>query len=75
MIGPQLSSIFGVRITVSEHAMKRVPLFPEKKWTKRRRRRVIGKYGRWSENRPAAWMIGNGAIMHPVLYAQLKKEN
>ncbi|GGF73343.1 hypothetical protein SAMN05216376_111160 [Mameliella alba] len=64
----------GMPITVSPHATEVRPRFPDKKWSKRRRRRVIGKYGSWTYRVPAALRLGNRLIVHPAIYNQLRKE-
>ena len=63
----------GTQIFVSENATEIRPRFPDKKWTKRRRRRVIGKYGSWTVRKPAAFQCGPALYMHPTLYAELKR--
>ncbi len=61
--------MIGVQIIQSAAAMQTGPRFPLKKWTKRRRRRVIGKHGSWHVQRPACFMFDGKIIVHPSLYA------
>lgn len=65
----------GLPVHVTEGALERVARFPDKKNTKRRRRRVIGKYGSWSVLKPVAYRIGGALVVHPEIYARLKKES
>jgi hypothetical protein len=63
----------GMQISTSPHATEERPIFPDKKWSKRRRRRVIGKYGSWTRRFPAAFQFGNKIVMHPALYRELQR--
>lgn len=62
----------GMQVFVSDHATTDEPRFPMKKWTKRRRRRVIGKYGSWTVRKPAAFRAGPALYVHPAIYAEMK---
>ena len=62
----------GVNIIQSSECYEMVPLFPDKKRSKRRDRRVRGKYGRLDRMHPLAYNTPHGMVMHPILYAKLK---
>jgi hypothetical protein len=64
----------GLQIFVSSHCTEEVCRFPDKKRTKRRMRRVIGKYGSWKVRRPAAYRAGPALYVHPVIYDQMRRE-
>lgn len=64
----------GMPIYIRDDMTDTVPRFPDKKWTKRRRRRVIGKYGSWTYEKPAAYRVGPAFIVHPKIYAELKRQ-
>ena len=70
----QFGTLGGVPVFVSAEAMTTEPRFPDKKWTKRRRRRVIGKYGSWFVRRPACFTTAQGMIMHPRIFERLRME-
>jgi hypothetical protein len=61
-------------VFVSEHATEEVPIFPEKKWSKRRRRRVVGKYGSWTRRAPCAFRAGPALYVHPTIYAEMQRQ-
>lgn len=65
----------GVQIIVRDDMTDTVPRFPYKKWTKRRRRRVIGKFGSWTWEKPAAYRVGPAIICHPKIHAELKRHS
>jgi hypothetical protein len=67
------SSFGGLQVFVSAHAVQTRPIFPDKKPTKRRRRRVIGKFGGWTKDFPAAFQAGPALYVHPKIYAELKR--
>lgn len=70
-----IGSYAGMPVTVSEHAIETVPRFPDKPNTKRRRRRVIGKFGSWVISRPCAIKIGGTLVMHPVIADRIRREH
>lgn len=72
---PPISHYLGMPITVSIHATEERPIFPDKKNTKRRRRRVVGKFGSWTYRAPAALLFGNQLIAHPQIYHALLKQH
>ena len=63
----------GVKITQSNACYEMIPIFPDKKRSKRRDRRVRGKYGRLDRMNPLAYNTPHGMVMHPTLYAKLKQ--
>ena len=65
----------GMRVFVSDDATTEGPRFPDKKWTKRRRRRVIGKFGSWTVRKPAAFRAGPTLYVHPAIYAEMRYNN
>ena len=67
-----MGTFSGVKVTQSNACYEMVPLFPDKKRTKRRNRRVLGKYGRLDRMNPLAYNTPFGMVMHPILYAKLK---
>lgn len=64
----------GVPVVVSEHATETVPRFPDKKRTKRRMRRVRGKYGSWMVARPCAYEAMGKLIVHPLIADRLRRQ-
>lgn len=68
----RLGSFGGMRIIENPHLTKRVPLFPDKPRTKRRMRRVIGKYGRWDKEVPTYLVSGNMIIAHPAVVDRIR---
>lgn len=62
----------GMRIIVNPYLTKRVPLFPDKPRTKRRMRRVIGKYGRWDKGVPTYLVSGNVIMAHPAVVDRIR---
>lgn len=73
MFGRAYGTFAGVPIHVSANATKTAPRFPEKKWTKRRRRRVIAKHGSWFVTVPAVFVIGGTYVMHPAKLEELRR--
>ena len=71
MIDP-IQSFSGVKIIQSSECYEMVPIFPDKKRTKRRNRRVLGKYGRLDRMNLLAYDTPFGIVMHPILYMELK---
>ena len=69
----QMGTFSGVKIIQSSGCYEMVPLFPDKKRSKRRDRRVRGKYGRLDRMNPLAYQTPMGMVMHPILYAKLKE--
>lgn len=67
------STYSGLRLVISPRLTKEVPRFPDKRWTKRRRRRVVGKYGSWTYHKPDAMIVGGSLLVHPAIYAELKR--
>lgn len=53
--------------------VEKVPRFPDKKNTKRRRRRVVGKYGSWLIERPTMMMIGRQVVCQPRHFDELRR--
>lgn len=73
IFGGETPSMFsGIKIIQSTEAYEIVPLFPDKKRSKRRDRRVRGKYGRLDRMNPLAYKTPNGMVIHPILYQKLK---
>lgn len=73
--GPkQVGTLDGVPVIVSPDAMTKEPRFPDKRNTKRRRRRVIGKYGSWFVLRPTCIKTQHGLVMHPLIHDQMRRE-
>ena len=64
----------GVKIIVSDHAYERVPIFPDRPRTKRRMRRIRGKYGRLDRISPMMIQTLHGTVVHPKIYQKLKGE-
>lgn len=62
----------GVRVIESVHALRREKRFPWKPATKRRMRRVIGKYGSWHIHVPCAYSTPAGLVVHPVIMTGLR---
>lgn len=71
----QHQTLAGTPVFVSEHATKEEVRFPDKRSTKRRRRRVIGKYGSWKKHVPCAFRAGPALYVHPTIYAELKRQS
>ena len=69
-----LNTLGGTSIYIRDDMTDTVPRFPDKKWTKRRRRRVIGKHGSWTYEKPAAYRVGPALIVHPKIYAEMKRQ-
>lgn len=70
----RLYTFGGTQVFQSVHAIEEKPLFPDKKYTKRRRRRVVGKYGSWTRHFPAAFRCGPALYVHPKIYAELQRQ-
>lgn len=68
-------SFAGVPVTVSAAATEIVPIFPDKRPTKRRRRRVVGKFGSWTRRAPCVFRHEGGLIVHPKIYAELRSRS
>ncbi len=66
-----MNTFGGMPITVSPYATQLEPRFPDKPDTKRRRRRVIGKYGSWETPKPCMYQVGGRLVIHPKAYALL----
>lgn len=64
----------GMPVVVSEHATHTGPRFPDKKRTKRRMRRVIGRYGSWEVTRPIAFQLEGNLVVHPRIADRLRRE-
>lgn len=64
----------GTQIIVRNDMTEELPRFPGKPWTKRRRRRVVGKYGSWTYHKPAAFRVGPAIICHPKIYAEMQRQ-
>lgn len=67
-----MNSLIGRKITVSTEAYKMVPIFPDKKRTKRRNRRTIGRFGRLDRMQPMAYETPYGIVAHPLIYSKLR---
>jgi hypothetical protein len=65
----------GMQVFVSADATEEVARFPDKPWTKRRRRRVIGKYGGWTRHIPCAFRCGPVLYVHPKIYAEMQRKS
>jgi hypothetical protein len=65
------TDVASVNVIQSEAAMERIVLFPDKPRTKRRMRRLRGKYGDLVRYKPCAYQTPQGIVVHPSLYAQL----
>lgn len=65
----------GIPIRVSDQAYEMVPIFPDKKRSKRRDRRVIGKYGRLDRLTPLSYQTPFGFVCHPKIYRQLQERS
>lgn len=65
----------GIPIQVSVNATECCDLMVlfNKPNTKRRRRRMRGKYGRLVYDKPVAFQTPRGLVMHPVLFEELKR--
>lgn len=70
-----LGSFAGMLVSVSAHATEERPIFPDKRNTKRRRRRVVGKYGAWTRRYPAAFRMGAQLVVHPAIYAVMQHQH
>lgn len=70
-----MNSFNGMPVQISPHATKEVVFFPDKPRTKRRMRRLIGKYGRDRKHVPASYRLGNTLVVHPVIYAKLQQRS
>jgi hypothetical protein len=62
----------GMRVIISEHATEEFRIFPDKPRTKRRMRRLRGKWGNETRRRPCAFQTPQGLIVHPAIAAKLK---
>ena len=69
-----IQSFLGTPIIVRDDMTEELPRFPDKHWTKRRRRRVVGKFGSWTYHKPAAFRVGPSIICHPKIYAELQRQ-
>lgn len=72
-----INSFMGLKITVSPHATELIRLFPDAKRTKRGRRRLLAKYGKrfpgLQRRIPCALKTPFGLVVHPDIYAELKR--
>lgn len=62
-----------MNIIASETALMLACRFPDKRNTKRRRRRVIGKYGSWEVMRPCVVQFGDRIYAHPTIYHAMRR--
>lgn len=65
----------GTRVTTSAECYEMVPIFPDKKRSKRRMRRTRGRFGRLDRMQPTAYQTPYGLVMHPMLYDRLKAQS
>ncbi len=70
--GQPFGTFMGMPVFVSTMATELRPRFPDKKRTKRRVRRVVGRYGSWMVRRPGAWRVGPSLVVHPEVFHQLQ---
>lgn len=62
----------GLPVIETAAAVREVWIFPDKKRSKRRDRRVIGKYGSLTQIRPAAIQWQGRWMIHPKIMDQLR---
>ncbi len=63
----------GTRVMGSDAATALYRIFPDKPRTKRRMRRLRGKWGNEFIRKPCAYQTANGLIVHPTIWAQMKQ--
>jgi hypothetical protein len=68
---PRPQTLMGMKVIVRDDMTIELPRFPDKKWSKRRYRRMVGKHGSWTYHKPVAYRVGPSIICHPKLYAEL----
>ena len=68
-----IGSFSGVNITVSVNATERVLRWPEKKRSRRLHKKLTKRLGPQVWNKPAAFQMPMGIVMHPDLYAEIKQ--
>lgn len=66
-----MGTFMGMQVIQSASALTTRPRFPDKKRTKRRMRRVRGKYGSWMVQVPGAFRFGGKLIVHPKIYKNM----
>lgn len=71
---PGLAALVGVPVIASEHATEDFRIFPDKKRTKRRLRRLRAKWGSETRRRPAAFATPTAMFVHPTLLEKMKRE-
>ena len=71
--GHSMGAFGGLRVIVSEHAQESFRIFPDKKRTKRRMRRLRGKWGSEYRVRPMAYRTPHGLVCHPSIAAKLRE--
>lgn len=64
-----------MKIIQSTEAYKMVSIFPDRPNTKRRRRRILGKYGKLVRMEPQAYKTPFGLVVHPLIYRALKDQH
>lgn len=68
-----MAMLAGMRITVSEHAVKHERLFPESRHRSARiRKKLMKRFGGETRMKPAAFSLPGGILMHPELYAEVR---
>jgi len=66
--------MFGVNISVSQHSTKEQINWPIKKRSRRLHKKMTKRLGPQITRVPCAFMTTTGMIVHPDIYAQLKRE-
>jgi hypothetical protein len=69
-----MAMLTGMRITVSTHAVQRDRLFPESRHRSARiRKKLMKRFGGEFHEKPAAFAHPDGILMHPELYAEVRR--
>jgi hypothetical protein len=70
-----MHSFAGMGIVESAECVRRVPIFPDKPSTKRRKRRTLGKFGRLDRPEYFSFMLNARTIViHPLQAKMLRRE-
>lgn len=67
--------MMGINFMVTDHAVKRVEHWPDKKRSRRLQKKMTKLYGPQYTEEPAAYHMADGRmIVHPKIYAALKEQ-
>lgn len=65
----------GLKVIVSAAALTIIRNWPDKRRSKRLIKKMTKKYGPEVTSSPTSYQMGNTLIVHPVLYAELKRRS